>query len=152
MNVKVILLFLVSLPAFTLAQCPQFELLDLHNLQRATEAQKESTIQSLGFDLRSSFIQRGESIQSYSKCWNSNFKGQSLFEQLLWWNKTTNAITLLTLNEAHYVALRKSIVNRNPGTKTTENPDFYLGKMFQYRFGGRRVDGIDYFFVQISYR
>ncbi len=134
------------------AQCPGFSLAELHSLQRATESQKHQTILSLGFDLRSDFVLRGENISSYSKCWNSNFREKSLFEQLIWWNKTTNSIIFMTLNETHYTQLRQSIVSRQSSGRVGENPDFYLGKMFQYRFGSRRVDEIDYFFVLISLR
>ena len=152
MYAKLILLPLFLIPTFLLAQCPEFQLTGLHDLQRASTDQKEHRIKSHGFDLRSTFVSRGESIQSYSKCWNSNFKAKSVFEQLVWWNQTMNSITFMTLNEAHFNALRKSIISRHAGKPMTENPDFYLGKMFQYRFGQRRVDEIDYFFVQISLR
>ncbi|MCB0533065.1 MAG: hypothetical protein H6574_05060 [Lewinellaceae bacterium] len=152
MYVKLIHLALAFLPAFTIAQCPEFQITELHDLQRAAVDQKDYTITTLGFDLRSSFTQRGESIRSYSKCWNSNFQGKSVFEQLVWWNQTANSITFMTLNETHYTALRKRILSRHSGKPASENPDFYLGKVFQYRFGGRRVDEVDYFFVQITFR
>ena len=140
------------LPYCGTAQCPEFTLAELHSLQRATVDQKDYTIQSLGFDLRSDFVLRGESISSYSKCWNSNLKEKSVFEQLVWWNKTTNSINFMTLNEAHYLQLRNSILGRHNPSRVAENPDFYIGKMFQYRFGSRRVDEVDYYFVLISLR
>ena len=67
MYVKLIHLALAFLPAFTIAQCPEFQITELHDLQRAAVDQKDYTITTLGFDLRSSFTQRGESIRSYSK-------------------------------------------------------------------------------------
>lgn len=150
---SILILFAVFLlPTAGTAQCLEFSLAELHSLQRVSESQKHHSIQSLGFDLRSDFVLRGENISSYSKCWNSNFREKAVFEQLIWWNKTTNSIHFMTLNEAHYVQLRNSILDRNGSGRTAENPDFYIGKMFQYRFGSRRVDDLDYFFVLISHR
>ena len=139
---------------FTLrSQCPGMALSELHQLQRASLDQKESTIQALGFDLRSQFTMQGTAVRSFSKCWNSNWKGQAVFEQLVWWLPNSNALIFMTLNEGHYKQLRKSIVSRRRTEKeVTENPDFYIGRLFHYRFGGRRVDGIDYFFVKISFK
>ena len=134
------------------AQCPEFLLADLQNLQRASPDQKQNTILDLGFDLRSEFTNQAGAFRNYSKCWNSNLKDKPIFEQLIWWNLTENTVTFMTLKEAHFNALRKAIVERQTSGTITENPDFYIGKMFHYRFGNRRVDGADYFYVSIRFR
>ncbi len=147
-----ILLPLLFLGAFASAQCPELSLSQLHTMQRAEYSEKNQVIRNQGFDLRSQFTQPGASIASYSKCWNSNFRDRSIFEQLIWWNSSDNSIIFMTLKESHFLSLRDQILDRQPGGRKAENPDFYLGKMFKYRFGARRVDEAEYYFVHISFR
>ena len=152
MYAKLIRLLLALAPALATGQCPEFQLTDLHALQRASLDDKSEHIKAQGFDLRSSFVQNSETIYSYSKCWNSNYGDKSVFEQLIWWNVHRNSITFMTLNESHFKSLRSSIINRHGAKTVTENPDFYLGQIFKYNFGSRRVDGFEYFSIQISFR
>ncbi|MCC6462286.1 MAG: hypothetical protein IT260_17595 [Saprospiraceae bacterium] len=153
MNAKLILAACFAFGALAAqSQCIELQLSELQNLQRVEPDLRESKIQDLGFDLRSTFTSKGASYRNYSKCWVSTVRDKTTFEQLIWWNETGNSITWFTLNEQHFSSLRKAIVERNPSGSITENPDFYNGRMFQYRFGNQRVDGAEYYFVTISKR
>lgn len=152
MKATLILFGAIAVCGIASAQCPEFRLVDLQALQRSDADQKENNILQLGYDLRSEFTSKGSTVKSYTKCWNSNFRQQPVFEQLIWWNQTVNSVTFFTLNEEHFKALRASIIERHSNGNMTENPDFYIGRMFQYRFGAQRVDGIEYFFVSITQR
>lgn len=152
MNVNLILFpAFLAFNAFATAQCPDFQLSDLQALQRAEPEKKENEIQLHGFDLRSAFELQGEAIRQYSKCWYSSAGDQPVFEQLIWWNQTSNSIVFLTVNEAQFKGLRQRIVERQSSGRITENPDFYLGKMFRYRFGTRQVEHATYYFVEIGF-
>ncbi len=151
--VRSFLLFSALLVSKTIqAQCTGLPLGDLQYLQRANPDQKDNKILDLGFDLRSEFQNRGAFIRGYSKCWNTTIKQNTVYDQLIWWNQSNNSITWFTRNEKQYSSLRRSIVERKGSGKVTENPDFIVGQQFRYRFGGQKVDGIDYFFVTISSR
>lgn len=143
-------LFAVSV--FGHAQCPELQLADLQNLQRTDPALKESKIQDLGFDLRSEFQNRGARTLGYSKCWNAIIRDKPVFEQLLWWNTDVNSLSFLTLNESHFLQLRRSIVERGAQGGVTENPDIYVGHLFLYRFGVRKVDDVEFFIVTIEFK
>lgn len=145
-------LLLFATAFFCAAQCPEFSLSDLHALQRAGLDEKGNRILDQGFDLRKEFVMRGETTRSYSRCWRFEDGDDSIFEQLIWWNVTTGAITFLTLYESSFKHLRESIVGRQTSGKITENPDFYAGKLFLYRFGTRRVGRQEYYSISIQYR
>lgn len=138
--------------AFGHTQCPEFQLADLQMLQRTDPSVKESKIQDLGFDLRSEFLTQGFKTRGYSKCWNSNFREKPVYEQLIWWNTETNAITFFTLNESHFRGLRRSIIERGSTGAVTENPDIYVGHQFLYRFGVKKVDEIEFFAISIEFK
>lgn len=152
MKVIVILATFMVAAAYGQAQCPAFQLAELHTLQRADPYVKESKIQNMGFDLRSEFLQRGAKTRNYSKCWNSNFRQKPVYEQLLWWNTERNSITFFTLNEEHFKSLRQSIVERRTSGSVAENPDAYVGHLFMYNFGVQQVDGVEYFMISIVNR
>lgn len=137
---------------FGYTQCPELQLADLQSLQRADAALKESKIQDLGFDLRSEFTNRGAKTMGYSKCWNATIRDKPVFEQLLWWNTEANSLSFLTLNEAHFRQLRQSIVARGAQGSVTENPDIYVGHLFLYRFGVRKVDEVEFYSVSIEFK
>lgn len=152
MKFILILTAFFAVSAFGHAQCPEFQLSDLQTLQRADPALKESKIQDLGFDLRSEFITRGAKTRGYSKCWNATIREKAVFEQLLWWNTEANSITFLTLNEGHFRQLRQSIIERGTTGAITENPDIYVGHLFLYRFGTKKVDDMEYYLVSIEFK
>ena len=138
--------------AFGYAQCPELQLADLQTLQRTDPALKESKIQDLGFDLRSEFLNKGAKTLGYSKCWNATIRDKPVYEQLLWWNTAANSLSFLTLNESHFRQLRQSIVERGAQGSITENPDIYVGHLFLYRFGVRKVDEVEFYGVTIEFK
>ncbi len=142
----------ITASAFGHTQCPELQLADLQNLQRADPTLKESKIQDLGFDLRSEFLNRGAKTLGYSKCWNATIRDKPVFEQLLWWNTEVNSLSFLTLNERHFQHLRRSIVERGAQGSVTENPDIYVGHLFLYRFGLRKVDDVEFYAVTIEFK
>ena len=152
MKSSLILLAVTAVCSFGRSQCAVFQLADLQGLQRADAYVKESKIQDLGFDLRSEFAFHGSKMRGYSKCWNSTNRQQPVYEQLIWWNTDQNSITFFTLKEEHFKALRQSIVERRASGNMAENPDVYVGHLFQYRFGAQRVDGVEYFMISIAFK
>lgn len=144
--------FFFTLSIGSFAQCPSFTLSDLQTLQRAGLDGKENSILEQGFDLRKEFTLRGESIRSYSRCWRFEDGQESVFEQLLWWNMTAGSITFLTLDESSFTHLRATIVERQTSGRIAENPDFYAGKLFMYRFGTRLVGKQEYYSILIQFR
>jgi hypothetical protein len=150
--------FILILPAFFAAavfghaQCPAFQLSDLQTLQRTDPALKESKIQDLGFDLRSEFVTQGAKTRGYSKCWNTTIREKAIFEQLIWWNTESNSISFFTLNEDHFRQLRQSITDRGATGGITENPDIYVGHLFLYRFGVKKVDAVEFYVVTIEFK
>lgn len=152
MKFTLILFAIFAACAFGHAQCPEFQLADLQTLQRTDPSFKESKIQDMGFDLRSEFLAQGSKTRGYSKCWNANIREEPVYEQLIWWNTESNAITFLTLNETHFRQLRQSIIERGSTGTVTENPDIYVGHLFLYRFGIKKVDGVEFYVIGIEFK
>jgi hypothetical protein len=129
-----------------LAQCPVFQLSDFQALQRANDAQKESLIRSLGFDL----ISKTDNSFRYNKCWNRHRNGKEVYDQVLVWNTDSGQMTFLTPDEAGFMAFRKTIEGRHGQTGTLGTSDVYIGQMFVYHFGSRWLDGVMHWSVDIS--
>ena len=132
----------------SIAQCPDFQLVNLQAMQRANDAQRENTLRSYGFDLGG---KTGNSLR-YNKCWNTERNGKAIFDQVLLWNTASGNLTFLTPDEAAYLALRKSIEGRHGQTGTLGSSDKYIGQVFQYHFGSRWLDGVMHWTVEISFK
>ena len=129
-----------------LAQCADFQLVDLQSLQRANVAQKETQIRALGFDLGAKV---GNSLR-YNKCWNTNRNNTAIYDQVLYWNTASGNMTYLTPDEQAFLRLRKSIESRHGQTTSLGASDRYIGQLFQYNFGSRWLDGVMHWSVEIS--
>lgn len=132
----------------SLAQCPDFSLSSLQNLQRGSDAQKESQLRSLGFDLDS---KTGNSLR-YNKCWRKNQNDIAIYEQVIYWNTATGNITYLSSNEEAYLALRSSIEGRGGQTNSLSNSDVYIGQVFRYKFAAQWLDGVRHWSIAISFK
>lgn len=152
MKLALILPAFLAAATFAQAQCPLFQLSDLQTIQRADPAYKESKIQEYGFDLRSDFVSKGSKIRGFSKCWNTFFGEKTVYEQLIWWNTEANSVTFFTLNEVQFTSLRQSIVERRASGNITENPDIYVGHLFLYHFGRKKVEGVEYYVISIEFK
>jgi hypothetical protein len=131
-----------------IAQCPEFQLVDLQSLQRSNDVQRENALRSLGFDLGT---KTGNSLQ-YNKCWSANRNGNPVYNQVLYWNIASGNITFLTPDESAFLALRKSIEGRHGQTGTLSASDRYIGQVFQYKFGSRWLNGVMHWSVDISFK
>jgi hypothetical protein len=131
-----------------LAQCPVFQLADFQSIQRANDVQKENLIRYFGFDL----ISKTGATFRYNKCWNRHRMGKEIYDQVLYWNTANGNMTFLTPDEAAYNDFRKSIEGRHGQTGTLGTADYYVGQVFQYRFGSRYLDGVMHWSVEISFK
>jgi hypothetical protein len=133
------------------AQCPALALGDFQDLQRAVPAEKEARILARGYDLHGQFTERGATVRRYRKCWQSTVGETAVFAQALLWDQGANSLTFATLDLRHYESLKRAILERHGQTYVAqEDRSFYVGKMFRYEFGLRRMDGQEYHTVRIA--
>lgn len=142
-----LLLLPLLTPFLTSAQCAAFTLTMLQGVQRAEAAQKDYQIQSLGFDLHQD--KNGQKI--YRKCWRNTEMGQVIYEQKLSWDPVKNTVVFMTLNKEHFLSLRRAIEERQHSSGATEDPNVYIGRLFEYHFGIISNDGHEYFRVSIAF-
>lgn len=132
------------------SQCTEMQVNALQVVQKAEPASKEAEILKLGFDLSSEQGTGAANVRKFVKCWNSyGPKGKSYFDQVVLWHTNTNTITFLTLDEAAFGRLRKSVEERHPGS---EGQQTVYGKMFRYTFVSQDVSGRVYQGLMVSLR
>lgn len=148
MRPALLLAFLLQSGAFCFAQCPDFQLSDLHSLQKADSAGKESWLLSHGFDLAA---KSGHSLR-YNKCWMHYHGRAAVYNQVIYWNTVSGDITYLTPDESAFQALRQFIEGRHGQTGSIGMSDMYVGQMFKYKFGSQWLDGVMHWSVAISYK
>lgn len=133
------------------SQCRELALGTLKSLANADFTVMEARILNEGFDLHSSYKEKGIEIRQFRKCWNTTVGDQAIFDQLLLWETTSGNLLLCLLKKEAFETLRDSIVNRNGSTFTaTYTPTYHIGTMFRYDFGQRKIDGIDYYTIRIA--
>lgn len=142
-----LLFCLFLIPALVQAQCSEFTLTMLQGVQRAEVQYKDAKIQSFGFDLHQD--KAGQKI--YRKCWRNTDVGQVIYEQKIIWDPAKNTIVFMTLNKEHFLSLRQSIESRQHSSGATEDPNVYIGRMFEYHFGLVSNDGHEYYKVSIAF-
>jgi len=133
------LALVLSYSLFATAQCSEFEIVMLQAIQRADAAQKESKIQSLGFDLYST--QNGRRI--FHKCWKGNVDGKPVYEQKIILEDKSLAYTFLTLNQDHFMKLRSSIEERMAELANQRTPVFTLVVYFNTDLECRATTGMN---------
>jgi len=132
------------------SQCTEMQLNTLQVVQKAEPASKESEILKLGFDLSSEQGTGAANVRKFVKCWNSNGpQGKSYFDQVVLWHTNTNTVTFLTLDDAAFSRLRKSVEERHPGSAGQQT---VYGKMFRYTFVSQDLSGRAYQGLMVSLR
>jgi hypothetical protein len=128
------------------SQCSEFDLTMLQAIQRAEPEHKKEKVISFGFDLYAT--QNGNFI--FNKCWKGNVSGKTIYHQKIILETAQERFSFMTLDRELFVRLRTAIEDRNGGVGRTEDPNWYVGRLFQYRFEVQHYDGHEYYKVTIS--
>lgn len=146
------LLLLCCTCCYSQSPCPDLDLAALQAMQKADVSLKESKIQESGFDLHSQFVANGATMRRYNKCWMGNSGGKPMYEQVLLWNTTANHLMYLMIGEPVFQQFKSAIEERHSSAGAQKNNDFYVGRLFMYRYSVQKLDNAEYYAVLINFK